>query len=260
MEKVWETNKRPISLNVSIKCEKKCRFRVQAVGVNVNTKYADRTIEVEGYRTIYLSFPVSPEKVRVIVTALDNSSNFMVDVKEKTLKTYEIHMDQETSQFVKFAQTFSEQAGYEQASPKGRWFKTKDGRFKLQFYPFITDPRTGKASTTPARIGHNSGKIDVSKFHFDRYTIPMRMCILLHEYSHVYRNPKIDLEIDNEIGADLNALYIYLGLGYSKVDAIYVFANVFLKAQTDGNMQRMRKIMEYIKKFENEEYAKVLTK
>lgn len=260
MEQVWDTSKRKISLNVSIKCDNKCRFRVQALDNHVNSKYADRTIEVEGFRTIYLSLPVSPEKMRIIVTPLDNAKNFVVDIKEKTLKTYEIHMDAETSQFVKFAQTFSAQCGYEKASPQGRWFKTNDGKFKIQYYPVITDPRTGKASTTPARIGHNSGKIDVSKYHFDRYNIPMRMCILLHEYSHVYRNPKIDLEIDNEIGADLNALYIYLGLGYSKVDAIYVFANVFLKAQTDGNMQRMRKIMEYIKKFENEEYAKVLTK
>jgi ferritin len=54
-------------------------------------------------------------------------------------------------------------------------------------------------------------------------------------------------------------LYIYLGLGYSKVDAIFVFANVFLKAQSQGNMVRMRKIMDYIKRFENQEFAKILT-
>ena len=50
---------------------------------------------------------------------------------------------------------------------------------------------------------------------------------------------------------------IYLGLGFSKVDAITVFANVFLKAQSDGNMTRMRKILDYIKRFENQEYAQL---
>jgi ferritin len=50
-----------------------------------------------------------------------------------------------------------------------------------------------------------------------------------------------------------------LGLGYSKVDAIYVFANVFLKAQTESNMDRMRKIMDYISRFEKEEFAKIDT-
>jgi len=77
----------------------------------------------------------------------------------------------------------------------------------------------------------------------------------LHEFSHKYKNPTIGLPIDHESGADINALYIYLGLGFSKVDAIYVFANVFLKAQTDGNMRRMRKIQQYTAAFENEEYA-----
>ena len=84
----------------------------------------------------------------------------------------------------------------------------------------------------------------------------MRLIILLHEFSHKYKNPKIGLEISNEVGVDINALYIYLGLGFSKIDAITVFANVFLKAQTKGNIERMRKIMDYIQKFENQEFAK----
>jgi ferritin len=92
---------------------------------------------------------------------------------------------------------------------------------------------------------------------FKNYTIPMRIDILLHEFSHKYKNPKIGLEISNEIGADINALYIYLGLGFSKIDAICVFGNVFLKAQSSGNQERMRKIMDYINKFENQEFAKL---
>jgi ferritin len=64
------------------------------------------------------------------------------------------------------------------------------------------------------------------------------------------------LEINDEVGADINALYIYMGLGFSKIDAICVFANVFLKAQTKGNIERMRKIMDYINKFENQQFAK----
>ena len=118
------------------------------------------------------------------------------------------------------------------------------------------DYATGNAVNTPARIGHKTGIIEVAKSKFDRYTVPMRVMILLHEFSHKYRNPKIGLPIAHESGADVNGLYLYLGVGFSKVDAICVFANVFLKAQTDSNIQRMRKIQEYIQKFENQEYAK----
>jgi hypothetical protein len=47
-------------------------------------------------------------------------------------------------------------------------------------------------------------------------------------------------------------------MGFSKIDAICVFANVFLKAQTDQNIYRMRKINEYIDRFERQEYAKLV--
>ncbi len=109
---------------------------------------------------------------------------------------------------------------------------------------------SGQRLNTPARVGHNTGIIDAAKWKFDSYTVAERVVILLHEFSHKYRNPKLGFAIGNETGADINALYIYLGLGFSKIDAINVFANVFLKAQTDGNIKRMRVIMDYIKKFE----------
>ena len=258
MEKIWETGKRKLAIDVNIKCDGVNRFRVTASDMQKNTKYADRMIEVSGFRTIYLSFPTSPEQIKITVVPLDGSKDFLVDFKEKTLKTYQVYFDSEVKKFVNFAQQFTAQCGFTPATVNGRFFRTNDGYFNIRYYPVIMDK--GRPSTTPARIGHKSGIIDVSKLHFDRYTIPMRMCILLHEFSHKYRNPKIDLEISNEVGADLNALYIYLGLGYSKVDAIFVFANVFLKAQSQGNMVRMRKIMDYIKRFENEEFAKILTK
>jgi len=257
MEQRWETNGRAMSLDVSIKCEGKCRFRIVASDFQKNSKYADRTIEVDGYRSIYLSFPTTPREMRIAVTPIDQKLNYIVNIKERTLKTYAIDTDAETKKFIKFAQTFTAQSGFETATQRGRYFTTPDKYFKLRFFPFIS--QNGKVSTTPARIGHTTGTIEVSKAHFDRYTIAMRMIILLHEFSHVYRNPKNDLKIENEFGADKSALYIYLGLGYSKVDAIFVFANVFLKAQTESNMERMRKIMDYIKRFENEEFAKIRT-
>ena len=258
MEQICETENNALSLVVAIKCTGKCRFRVIASALEVNSKYADRTIEVSGFREIYLSFPTSPDKVKVVVQPLDKTIDYLVDIKEKPLKTYQIYQDAEVKKFVAMAQKFTAQSGTAPATTQGRFFRTKDGYFNFKYFPFIVDQ--GKVSSTPARIGHNSGIIEISKMHFDKYTIPMRMIILLHEFSHKYRNPKIDLDISNEVGADLNALYIYLGLGYSKVDAIFVFANVFLKAQSNGNLQRMRKIMDYIDRFEKQEFAKVLTK
>jgi hypothetical protein len=258
MEQIWETDNRPMSLWVAISCKGKSKFRVVASdSEHKNSNYADRTIEVDEYRKIYLSLPVSPKKLKISVVRISGSPDFLVDIKEKTLKTYEIFKDSESRKFLDFAMAFSKQCGYEKALPTGRIFKTNDNYFKIKFFPVII--AEGRVSTTPARIGHTTGTIEIAKLPFDRYTVPMRMIILLHEFSHVYRNPKIGLDISNEVGADLNALYLYLGMGFSKVDAIYVFCNVFYKAQTPSNINRMRKIYDYIERFDKGEFAKVLT-
>jgi hypothetical protein len=255
-----QTNGRKMSVDISIECNGNKRFRVFATDSNKpNSMYADRVIDVKGSRKIYFSFPVSPEMIVIGVQNVANSqdTDFNFSIEEKPLKYYDIWMDEETSQFVQMATKFSQLCGYTRPDPKGTLYQSSDGYFNIKFFPIIKDAN-GSPLNTPARVGHNTGIIEVAWAKFAKYTIPMRVCILLHEFSHKYKNPKMNLDISNEIGADINALYIYLGLGFSKIDAICVFANVFLKAQTNENIVRMRKIQEYIQKFENEEYAKVL--
>jgi hypothetical protein len=188
-----------------------------------------------------------------------NDQSFNVNIERAPLKKYDIWLDQETKDFVQLAINFSQVCGFELPKRNGTVYQTPDGKFNIKYFPAIIDFVSGKVLNTPARIGHNTGIIEISAVKFAQYTIPMRLCILLHEFSHKYKNPKIGLQISNEYGADINALYIYLGLGFSKIDAITVFAKVFLKAQTDSNIQRMRKILDYINKFENNEYAQLLT-
>jgi hypothetical protein len=248
-------------LDVSIKCEGKCMFRITADDYKPFSKYADRKIEVDGFRTIYLSFPVTPKKLKIKVECLKSETNktdFIAKIVETDLVKYDISVDTPTKQFLDLAVFFSQVAGFEKSNINGRIFRTSDGTYNIKYFPKIVDFRSGQVLNTPARIGHRTGIIEVAQASMIKYTVAMRMIILLHEFSHKYKNPKMGLEISNETGADLNALYLYLGLGFSKVDAIYVFANVFLKAQTQSNIMRMRKIMEYIKRFENEEYAKVI--
>lgn len=261
MEQVWETENRPMRLDVSVKCTGKCLFRIVASDFKPFSKYADRKIEVDGFRTIYLSFPVTPKKLKIKIECLKSDgtkTDFIAKITEADLLKYDIHIDRPTKEFLNLAVYFSQVAGFEKSTQNGRIFKTSDGTYNIKYFPQIVDFKSGKVLNTPARIGHKTGIIEVSQISMIKYTIAMRMMILLHEFSHKYKNPKMGLEISDEVGADLNALYLYLGLGFSKVDAIYVFANVFLKAQSQSNIVRMRKIMEYIKRFENEEFAKVI--
>jgi hypothetical protein len=257
--KQYTSDNRKFSLSLTIECKGKRKFRAWAEEFQKpNSRYADRDILVDGKRTFFFSFPVSPKVLFIGVLDAEDpkSSDFKVTLEEQELTTYNVWLDSETKRFLQLAISFSQQCGFEQASENGRSFTTDNREFTIKYFNAIKDQKTGKYMNTPARIGHTSGIIEVAKVKFDKYTIPMRLIILLHEFSHKYKNPKIGLEISNEIGADINALYIYLGLGFSKIDAICVFANVFLKAQTKGNIERMRKIMDYIQKFENQEFAK----
>jgi hypothetical protein len=260
MFKRYDSNNRKFCLNISIKCKGSKTFRVWAEDYGKrNSKYTDRQVKVDGSSTIYLSFPVSPKELFLACVNINdvNDKDFELTIIETNLNTYNIAMDSDTSDFLKLSIYFSQVCGFKNASQSGIFYQTSDDKFRIKFFDIIRDNISGKSMSTPARIGHKTGIIEVSKVKFDRYTIPMRLMILLHEYSHKYKNPKIGLEISNEIGADINALYIYLGLGFSKIDAICVFANVFLSAQTPDNLERMRKINDYIQRFESQEYAKL---
>ena len=259
MQQIIDINNEQISLYVTIKTNKPNKFLITAGETGKkHSLYAMRTIKVKDSRTIFLSFPVSPKSITLKVVCLKDVENtqFVVGVKEKPLKTYNIHTDSNTDGFLSLAVPFSQVCGFKMPNVNGKVYSSPDKKFNIKYYPVIKDIRTGKTFSTPARIGHNSGIIEIAAFKFMTYTIPMRMMILLHEFSHKWKNPQMNLPISDEVGADINALYIYLGMGWSKVDAIKVYADVFLKAQTPSNIDRMRKIMNYIQKFENGEFAK----
>ena len=242
-------------LYITIKCTGAKSFRVVVADQGKkNSKYADRLVKVlpqdKGERDIFLSFPVSPKAMVLTVYNKDakHDKDFEVIAKKGSMKPSTAWLDSETQSFVQMAVIFSQKSGFTQPQNPYTLYQSSDDLYKIKYFEVITDK--GRPLSTPARIGHATGTIEVAKQPFDKYTIPMRMIILLHEFSHKYKNPKMGLEISDETGADVNALYIYLSLGFSKIDAIYVFAKVFFKAQTQGNIQRMRSIMDYIKKFE----------
>lgn len=259
MQLLWEAGNKKTALNITLKCNGRKKFRIWAEERDKeNSRYVDRMIEVDGQRTIYLSFPVSPKQVIIHCenVANINDADYTLHAEEIPLKTYNVWLDEETQEFLQFAINFCQTSGFVNLPKEGVIKQSKNGNFKIKYLPVITD--NGVILTTPARVGHQSKIIEISKSAFDKYTVAQRLAILLHEFSHVFKNPRIGLEISNEVGADLNALYIYLGTGWSKIDAITVFCQVFFSAQTPQNMDRIRKIQNYIAKFESGAFAKRL--
>jgi hypothetical protein len=256
------SNNSVFQLEMTIKTNHKLPIRILALDPNKPaSRYYDRCPMIEGERKFKLHFPVSPKDLEIVVYNEENGdmpfgedgSFEITNFKVEKLKEYDVWWNQDTKNFYKFAVKFCQNAGILSASKKDgspSIYRSDDGKFTIDYFTNIRDRQSGRIISTPARIGHSSGIIEVSKAKFLEYTIPMRLVILLHEFGHKYLNPKINREIDYETGADISALYVYLGKGWSPFEANKSFLNVFRKANSDGNHKRFKIVRDFIFKYD----------
>lgn len=251
MVKTIKLDDKPTKLKVVIQTKFRTKMWIMVKDADrPNTYYTKRYGFVEGKEEFFVLMPQSPINAQVIVYndengVIRNDNSFAVlEIKALEYELPKTNFSKKTSAFIKFAQEFSDEAGYISASPRGDIYKSNNGRFRIDYFDMIRNA-SGKVLKTPARISQVSGKIEVSAEQFRKFTIPMRMAILLHEYSHYYLNKNPS----NEIEADINGLNIYLKLGYPKIDIYNVFLNVFKTAPSMGNKERFDKLDNFVKNF-----------
>jgi len=247
------TRHEELTLLIKVRTYEPQKIRIKVIDAEQpNTAFTDRYRIVEGESIFFVRMPVSPNEALVYVfneaygnmqVGEDPSVEVISITKEPLEKKLDVidFTNQQVRSFVNFATRFSFNAG---TLPSGT-YTSDDRQFVIKYLPTITDG--GMEQTTPARIDIDSGVIEVSKKQFRDFTIPNRMAILLHEFSHVFVNDNID----DEVEADLNALLIYLGLGYPRIEAFEVFAKTFMAAPTEQNKMRYQKIVNFIDNFEN---------
>jgi len=247
------TNSRPCTLMVRIKCNTPRKMYLKVLDESKpNTSYTNRYCSIDGEQSFFIRMPISPKKASIIIKSEAELSGAKDDgYKVSALKVFPLkrklsafnHANPTIKNFVKFAEEFCSKAGY--ISANGSIYMSDDGVFRIDYLNDITDAG-GKSLKTPARISRSEGIIQISKEKFDKDTIPMRMIILCHEFSHFYLNG----DMSSETEADLNALVIYLGLGYPRIDAYNVFTKVFYTAPSEQNKERMKVIDSFINNFE----------
>jgi hypothetical protein len=220
-----------------------------------NTFFTDRTKSIDGTQELYVRMPLAPntallsiynEKVGNVAKGADSSFEVVQIIKEELditlpqtkMNTFAVR------NFVAFAQKFCYNAGWIQA-PKD--YLSVIGGYKIEYLPYIINSK-GEKMATPARISTKNGRIQVSQESFRDMTVPMRMAILLHEYSHFYVNS----DIANETEADLNGLTIYLGLGYPIREAYEAFAKTFIGYPSQQNKVRYDIINKFIRDYVEE--------
>lgn len=217
-----------------------------------NTFFTDRTKKINGTEELFVRMPLAPNTAKLSIynqrngnlpKGADNSFE-VEDIKKEELDITLPQTKMDTfsvRNFVGFAQKFAYNAGWITA-PKD--YMSLVGGYKIEYLPFIINSKGDKMST-PARISTKNGRIQVSQESFKAMTIPMRMAILLHEYSHFYLNS----DIANETEADLNGLTIYLGLGYPIREAYEAFGKTFIGYPSEQNKMRYDIINRFIKEY-----------
>jgi hypothetical protein len=243
------TRKRAVTVRLHLETLKPENIRIMAFDRSrPDTYYVNRGGQVRGKRVFELPLPQSPDKLDVFVYNAANGPQSRDDSFRVTnvdivpVKTYQLWLKDKDKEFIDFAQAFADNAGHLQPGVYG----SDTGKFKIRYYDIIRDHKTGRPIGTPARISNSTGVIEVAKNAFAKYTVPMRMAILFHEYAHYNVND----DMTSEIQADLNGLYFYLGLGYPRIEAHKAFLTVFSNADTAQNEQRYQVIKNYIYKFD----------
>ena len=251
MTKSVSLNSKPTKLKLVLKTPFKEKLWIKVKDAErPNTYYTIRYGFVEGQKEFVVLMPQAPRIAEICVFndsngTIRNDTSFSIE--EIIVTTYKINTNQfskKTQAFVKFAQEFSDECGYLSASKSGDIYTSNNKRYRIDYFDEIRNSN-GVVVHTPARISQVNGRIEVSAKQFREFTIPMRMAILLHEYSHYYLNKNPS----NEQEADKNGLSVYLKLGYPKIDIYNVFLNVFKKAPSMVNKERFDKLNSFVKNY-----------
>jgi len=253
MYKNIQLNGNPCTIQISIGCLKPTKVWIMVCDARKNkTYYTKRYAKIDGEETYYIRLPQAPDIATLIVYCdgdlpdkkSDNLRVFGVNILPLIVK--HIPISRKTKAFISFAKEFCEEASYLPASTNGEQYLSDNGKFRIDYFDKIRDRSSGKVLSTPARISQINGKIELSKEMFEKYSVPMRMAIILHEYSHFYLNANPSSETES----DINGLRIYMALGYPRIDAYNVFLNVFKTSSSKQNLDRFHKIDNFIKTYE----------
>lgn len=211
-------------------------------GIDKNgTIYFERA----GVGRLGFPLPVLPEGGTIL--QIEATSNFRF-LNDDLIKISEIYLPPEIEYFVAFAKKFALLAT---TLPVGDSYYSDDESFKISYLPqIVARVKKGKKweetpLDTPARVNRLTGDIELNAEKFRAYTVPIRMFMLLHEFMHYYFNSASETEVD------LQALRVYLALGFGKIDAVYALTKVLKDSPLA--IERVDLLISYLKMHQNNE-------
>lgn len=225
------TNSRPCEVELILYSNTPQSLRIVGYD-NKKERYFDRNVITVGNNPMVIRFgcPISPKTMNVVVSG----GQVKVASKLNSLQDH-IQINPKVIEYVDFVKEFC--GNYDKYPPIQK-YKSRSGKYCVKHVPSIIG--SSGASGTPARIHKTEHYIEVSNDWFREFTIPMRVFVLCHEYSHVYlnRNPLDEKE------ADLNGAKLYLQMGFPVIELIYSFTKVF--GDSPQTRERARLIVNWL--------------
>lgn len=247
------SNKKRFRIRIGIRAFSPFHLGIKAYdATRYNTHYFRRKVTFrssdfhkgEAYREIIIPMPISPQTLSVELIdkfSKDDAAFEVVKFKVEKMPPSKLWAEKHMHDFIKFAEDFSQKAGYVTSG----FYHSPDYQFLIHYLPQIKG-QFGELMITPARTHRITGRHQVAQDSFKRFTIPVRLFILLHERQH------FTIPTRKEKPADLTALKLYLDLGYPTIEAVYAATKVFrMHPETVGKDQvnRTKDIIEFIDRY-----------
>lgn len=244
---------KPFNMMLRIRVLRPVALRISVFDSETKRLYIDRNIRARRSGRIQFKLPIAPDELTVEVIDRNlprGKSAFMIEEIKVTPDTKcPINLTGKDKAFIRFAKWFATESSRLQAGVRGTIYNSEG--YTILFTDTIVDG--GIELTTPARIARDSGVIEVSKKQTADYTVPMLIVMLLHEYSHKFKNREYGKKESNELAADLIACYITLNLGFDSIEVENAFEAVFARKDTKLNRKRLAAVREYIGIFKGSE-------
>lgn len=232
-----QTEFKKCEVELTIYAQKKEQIRI--VGFDkFNERYFDRNVDVLSNPTILrFGCPIAPETLFIkCVSTNGNQVPLKLSAKLNSVKD-SIIWSEDVREYCEFIKEFCKNI---KLYPAKKDYTSVSGKYKIKHSPYILDSNGGK-SVTPARIHKTQHFIEISNEWFTSMTIPMRVFVLTHEFSHVYLNS----DPLDEHEADLNGAKLYLKMGFPVIELIYSFTKIFGDSPETRN--RAQSIINYLK-------------
>lgn len=253
------TGNQSCTIEVTISAKKSCVVYLNAYDSKIENTFLTKrfsTLYTGEKKTLFVQMPLCGEWTIIELfeeVSLGQGNFECTNIKKSGLATLPSLISTftpEMRRFIPLAQRFAFNAS-DLVCYTDKNYTDSRGEFKLKYSTIIQEE--GKEQLTPARINKVTRVIEVSKAKFMAMTVPMRFCILCHEFSHLFVNE----DMYNELEADLNGLIMYLPLGFPRFEAKETFISAFEGAGGSAQQlfqSRYQYIDDFIDRFDQLNY------